>query len=96
MKLKKITAIICLITMASCAKVTIQPQNTFSPVSNANYEESIDFYLWGLIGEKRIEISKICKNGALQMQSQQTFIDGLSSAITLGIYAPHTAKVWCK
>jgi hypothetical protein len=30
------------------------------------------------------------------MQSQQTFVDGLLGLVTLGIYSPQTAKVWCK
>ncbi|MGY8876101.1 MAG: Bor/Iss family lipoprotein, partial [Pseudoalteromonas sp.] len=27
---------------------------------------------------------------------QQTFSDGALSLITLGIYSPHTIKVWCQ
>jgi len=30
------------------------------------------------------------------MQSQQTFADGALGLVTLGIYAPHTVKVWCE
>ncbi|WP_397472323.1 Bor family protein, partial [Rheinheimera sp.] len=46
--------------------------------------------------EHHVDVNTIC-NGAepKQMQSQQTFTDGLLGLVTLGIYYPHTAKVWC-
>jgi hypothetical protein len=50
----------------------------------------------GLIGEHHVDVLAICggKEPA-QMQSQQTFVDGLLTLVTLTIYAPVTTKVWC-
>lgn len=86
-----------LITMLSaCSTVTVHPQNTAKLSSSPTYKDSKPFYLWGLVGEHRVDVSTIC-NGTdpKQMQTQQTFTDGLLAVVTLGIYLPHTAKVWC-
>jgi len=85
-----------LVGVSSCSTVTIKPEGQSKFVNKPTYLDSKPFYLWGLAGEHRIDVLKICnKKEPLQMQSQQTFSDGLLTLVTLGIYAPHTAKVWC-
>ncbi|MCH2042233.1 MAG: Bor family protein [Saccharospirillaceae bacterium] len=95
--IKKLIAASAIVALAGCSTVTIHPKSAAKLSSNPTFEESQTFYLWGLVGENRINVSEICgSKGPLQMQTQQTFVDGLLGGITLGIYAPHTAKVWCK
>jgi hypothetical protein len=87
---------IALLGLSACSTVTIAPQGEAKLASKPSYEESKPFYFWGLSGEHHINVLEVCNNKEpLQMQSQQTFSDGLFGLITLGIYAPHTAKVWC-
>ena len=85
-----------MIFMAGCSSVTISPNGMGKLSSEPTYQESKSYYFFGLAGEHHIDVVSIC-NGEepLQMQSQQTFLDGLLGAVTLGIYSPHTAKVWC-
>jgi len=84
------------LSISACSTVTINQEGQQKLVSKPTYEESKTFFLWGLVGEHHVEVTKICDGKEpMQMQSQQTFVDGLLGAITLGIYAPHTAKVWC-
>lgn len=85
------------LSLSACSAVTIQPQQAAKITSKASYEDSRPFFLWGLVGEQRVDVKQICSNTpVIQMQSQQTFSDGALSLITLGIYAPHTIKVWCQ
>ncbi|KUM54761.1 Bor family protein [Rheinheimera sp. EpRS3] len=93
----RVIAACMLITMLSaCSTVTVHPQNTAKLSSEPTYKDSKPFYLWGLIGEHHVDVSTICKGEEpAQMQTQQTFTDGLLGVVTLGIYLPHTAKVWC-
>lgn len=97
--MKKHNALIGLIalSLSACSTVTIKPHGQEKIVDKPTYQESQAFFLFGTIGEKHINVTEIC-NGKdpVQMQSQQTFVDGLLSGFTLGIYSPHTAKVWCK
>jgi hypothetical protein len=86
-----------LLVATGCYSVTIRPDGGFKMASQPSFEQRQDFYLWGLVGESHIDTGKVCpKSGPSQMQSQVTVVDGLLGLITLGIYSPETAKVWCK
>ncbi len=81
----------------ACSTATIRPQGGERISGDPNYEESKSYFFWGLSGEHDINVAEICKDkGVEQMQSQFTFLDGVKTVFTLGIYSPKTAKVWCK
>jgi hypothetical protein len=83
--------------IGGCSTVTISPKGTGKIVSKPTYEDSRPFYFFGLAGEQHVDVQEVCSGkSAIQMQSQQTFVDGLLGGITLGIYAPHSVKVWCE
>ena len=83
--------------LSGCATMTIHPNQQVKLSNEPTYEETIPFYFWGLVGEKRIDVKAVCAGKeAVQMQTQATPKDLILGAVTLGIYAPHTAKVWCK
>jgi hypothetical protein len=85
------------ITATACSTVTIHPKSNATLTSQPSYEESKSFYLAGLVGERRVNVTQICgEKEVAQMQTQQTFTNGFIGAITLAIYTPHTVKVWCK
>ena len=85
------------VALAGCSTITINPQTTVTVRDEPSYEQTRDFFLWGLVGEERVNVSEVCDgNSVAQMQSQATFVNGFLSIITLGIYAPHTVKVWCE
>ena len=64
--------------------------------STPDYTERKNFWLVGLVGEHYVDTSKICRNRSVtQMQVQKTFGNSLVGLLTLGIYSPVTAKVWC-
>lgn len=97
MKLKTATALALATVLAGCSTVTIHPKDSPKFSSAPTYEDSRPFYLGGLVGEERVDVKEVCANQDVkQMQSQQTFTDGLLTVVTLGIYAPHTVKVWCE
>ena len=94
---KTILLISFVVMLGACSTVTIQPKNTTKLTSTPTYEKSLPFYMLGLVGEPRVNVVRICgEKSVIQMQSQQTFSDSLLTALTLGIYAPHSAKVWCE
>ena len=82
----------------SCGTVTISPEGRdLVRSSRADYSEWKNFWFWGLAGEYWVNTSKICGNRSVeQMQVQDSFGSAFVSALTLGIYSPHVAKVWCK
>ena len=76
--------------------MTIKPSSDVVVRDLPNYEDTRHFFFWGLMGEERINVTEVCADkDVAQMQSQETFVNGLLGAITLGIYAPHSVRVWC-
>lgn len=95
MKVIGLTLLIAVVTTA-CSTVTIEQQGEASTSRAPDYQKTQKYYFWGLVGERHINTSSICGDRPVtQVQSQQTFTNGFFNLITLGIYAPHTAKVWC-
>jgi len=93
----KIALALTIVAFTGCSTVTMNKNGADKLSTNPTYEDSKAYYLGGLIGENHINTKEICQDkGIKQMQSEQTFLDGLLTVVTLGIYAPHTAKVWCE
>lgn len=81
----------------SCQTVTIKPDGGKHRLSTSpNWSETQSFFFWGLVGEKHINTASICHGASVrQIQTQYSFLNGLLTTITLGIYSPRVAKVWC-
>lgn len=59
------------------------------------YEEWHHHWLGGLIGERTLDIREICPSGNATIHDEQSFLNGLVSALTSGIYMPTTVKIRC-
>jgi len=89
-------ALLAASVLTGCATVTIRPSGGEKIADNPDYQQRKNYFFWGLAGEHSIDVAQICAaKGVEQVQSLRTFGDGFLGAITLGIYAPKTAKVWC-
>ena len=53
----------------------------------------VNTFLWGLVPAKDISVAAECPNGIARVETQQTFVNGLVGAITLGIYTPQSATI---
>ena len=88
---------LCIVGMAGCSSVTIRPEGGNRLSGEPTYQESKPYFIAGLIGESHIDAKNICGGSKVaQMQAQTTFVDGLLGSLTLGLYTPRTAKVWCE
>ncbi len=66
-----------------------------APAGPVVHEEWQDHCLGGLIGEKDLDIGQLCPSGNATIHDEQTFLNGLVSGLTGGIYSPTTVKVRC-
>lgn len=93
----RILGISALLILSACSTVTIRNRGVTKLASEPTYESSEPFFLWGLVGEKHIDINQICeKTPVRQIQAQYTVLDSVLGVITLGIYMPRTVKIWCE
>lgn len=98
MRLKALSALCAASLLTACVTATIRPQGGAPTAKEASYSESQSFFLWGLAPKKKtVNVEEICKGKKVsQLQTQHSFLDGFLGAITFGIYAPRTARVWCQ
>jgi len=83
--------------MGGCASVTITPKGQGKLESPPTYSEKQPLYLFGFVGEPHVNVKKICGDNKIrQLQTIDQFSDRLLGIVTLGIYTPRTAKVWCE
>ena len=92
----KITFLALLCGLYGCSAVTVmtdaKPKNRAAP----SFEKRFNYYWWGLKGEHKVNVREICRNDKTeQVQAVKTLSDTLLYTVTLGIYAPRTARVWC-
>ena len=86
------------ILITGCATITIKPGGGATRLaSSPTYSDWKAFYFWGLAGEQHVNVQEVCGDKkVVQMQAQDSSGIRLVSILTLGIYTPRTAKVWCE
>ena len=87
------SALALLIT--GCAQQTFTVQNKPAAVAP---KETIThhFFVSGIRQKKTVDATKICGGAEnVKTETQQTFVNGLLGFITLGIYTPLEARVYC-
>jgi hypothetical protein len=52
-------------------------------------------FIYGLIPPAVTETAKACPGGVAKVETQQSFLNGLASAITFGLYTPMTISYSC-
>lgn len=64
--------------------------------SNADYEEWDHQFLWGFVPTSKHDVYQICGGrGAEYIQTQQSFVTGLLTSLTYGLYNPRLYKIQC-
>ena len=95
MKRALITGVLML-ALAGCSTVTIRPEGTARLGTEPTHQMTYDYYFWGLAGEHRVDVQAVCGDRPVrQIQAQDTFENRVLTVITLGIYAPRSARIWC-
>lgn len=95
--LGKLIILTCVLQLSGCAAITITQSGSSDFTYRPHYEKTKHFFLWGLVGEHSVNTRAVCKEiPVVQMQTKFTARDVLFGALTLGIYLPRTALVWCE
>ena len=82
------------ISATGCYKATFiaNPQ----VVKGADHDQWNSFFLWGLVGDETLDVRQFCSGGQVaQVRTGANFLTGLVTLVTIGIYAPRMAYVWC-
>jgi hypothetical protein len=94
--MKNIFYYLCVLVIAGCNTVTLNPKGQPRLTTAPTYEKSLPFFIFGLAGEHTVDAKEACHGRAVrQMQTQDTVTDALLTVVTFGIYAPRSALIWC-
>lgn len=94
---KTIISLCLFALLQGCTSVTMRPYGGEKDIRPPDYSASKTFWWWGLKGEHEVNVSEICGERRItQMQTVLTLSDVARGVITLFIYMPKTAKVWCE
>jgi hypothetical protein len=65
------------------------------PASQRVVTVPLNFFLWGLVGDRVVDLDAACPEGAARWQNQATAGDAFLDVITVGIWSPRTVKIEC-
>ena len=92
-KLLLITLSAILVTGCATQSFTLNNNNAATPDQNTMQT----FFISGLGQEQEINAASVCGGAdkVAKVEAKHEFVDGLLGFITLGIYTPRHAKVYC-
>ena len=97
--MKSTFAVIATVSLLSgCANQRFNVAGELSAMPSAKSEDSQTFFVSGIGQMKSVDAGKVC-GGADKVTGvavEQSATDVLYGVITLGIYTPRTARVYCK
>ena len=95
--MKKATLITTMILLTTgCATQTYQLADT--DLKEPTHEERQTFFVEGIGQSQMVNAAEICggAENIIKIESEETAADVGLAIVTLGIYTPRTAKVYCK
>ncbi|SMY33643.1 Bor protein [Photobacterium malacitanum] len=96
--MKKIifAALMATTVMTGCAQQTFM-MSSAPETKTAELNKSQPFFVSGIGQHKTVDAAKLCGGAdkVAKVEVQQTFVNGLLSVVTFGIYTPRQARVFC-
>jgi hypothetical protein len=95
--MKKQLFIAAALTLATTACTThhIQYKNPTLTAGGETKSVKQSFFLWGLAGGSEIDLARVCPNGVAAIDSTNSGLDHILTALTGGLYSPLSVEVKC-
>ncbi|EAA1832252.1 Bor family protein [Salmonella enterica subsp. enterica serovar Newport] len=93
--IKTASAFALVLLLSGCAQQTFKMHS--APVAPPKKVITHHFFISGLGQQKTVDAAAICGSSdkVVRTETQQTFANGLLAFVTLGIYTPLEARVYC-
>jgi hypothetical protein len=100
MRIKKIALAAAALLLGGCYHVTVEymPSGPMQQSSAAPVVVEKPFshsFVDGLVPPAEVNVKDQCKQGVRKVETSQSFVNGLVSGITNGLYTPMSVKVTC-
>ena len=70
-------------------------QSGLQPSTNVVEHAFVSTWLWGIVPAEPIDTRQMCPTGVAKVETEQSFLNGLVGALTIGIYSPQRLLVTC-
>lgn len=87
--------LLALILLAGTACFHQTVRSGLTPGTTVVEDEFVATWLWGIVPAEPIDVRQQCPSGVAIVETQQSFMNGLVSVFTLGIYSPQRLRVTC-
>ncbi len=85
----------CALALSGCCSQKFTIQGTTVPTV-PTYQGTSHFIFWGLGQSLTVDPKEICGGkGVKSVETHMTFLDGVASSLTWGIYSPRSYSVYC-
>ncbi|MFT4608586.1 MAG: hypothetical protein ACI9YO_001146 [Gammaproteobacteria bacterium] len=93
---KKAITLVIAIIISGCSAQTFNINGSNDGASSN--QTTHHFFLWGIGQEREVDAAEVCGgvDKVVKVEAQLTFINGLLSTFTFGIYSPRNVTVYCK
>ena len=96
-KLLLLSFVLLSLILGGCSSVNIRTDDAPEKRQEPDYQQRFSYWWWGLRGEHTVNVREVCLEKKVeQLQAVSTFSDTVLTIITLGIYQPRTARIWCE
>lgn len=82
-----------LFVTTACFRQVIQTGRT--PAATVIDRPWTHTWLWGLVPASPIDVTSQCRTGVATVVTEQSFLNGLVSILTIGIYSPRHVTITC-
>lgn len=84
------------ILLSGCMSTRIGFKEHFVATDKPTYEDYVDYYVAGFVGDPELNLQKICMDQRpYEVQRLRSAADIFITFVTLSIYSPSTVRVWC-
>lgn len=93
-----VSTLLISIAMVGCANQRFNVAGEVTDASSVKAEDSQSFFISGIGQKQAVDAAKVCGSAAQVsgVAVEQAPMDVLLGVVTLGIYTPRTARVYCK
>lgn len=93
--MKNILLVLSIVALTGCATQTFNIQK--AGVEQPTQEIMHHFFIGGIGQSKSVDAVSVCgsADNVARVETHLSFLNGLLSSLTVGIYSPRTAKVYC-
>lgn len=90
---KRLPALGLLLCASACFHQVVQTGST--PSTTTVDKQFVSTWLWGLVPAQPIDVRQQCPTGIAVVTTEQSFVNGFVSVLTLGIYTPQHVEITC-